>query len=116
MTLRQAAKITVDCVRAVGNYEGALKPEFQLRHVNIRTENQILRLRQLIVNDPVIGVPSLDHTIDSKSLRGMRPSWTLRVLVLVIKEESVPTQRGRGPRAFSVRLEREFARQGGIEE
>lgn len=89
MKMEQAATIAVNCVRVVGNFSGSMKPQDSLSTLGITTPQRINGLRNRIVNDNNIGVPSVNHRLDPAFLQELSGDWTLIQLILVIYNNSV---------------------------
>lgn len=100
MKMDEAAAIAVNCVRVVGNFHGTMQPQDQLSTLGISTTARVNGLRNRIVNDNNIGVPSVSHSLDPVFLQELSGDWTLVQLILVIYNNSVSnTERSTAVRA-----------------
>ncbi len=89
MTMDQATKITVDCIRATSNFSGQMKAQDTLGEVGVATNSRIQGLRNRIVTNKQIGVPSVGHTLDPVFLQSMSSGWSVVTLILQIRQNSV---------------------------
>lgn len=89
MKIEQAATIAVNCIRVTGNFSGTMQAQDLLSTLGINTPTKINGLRNRIVNDANIGVPSVNHSLDPAFLQELSGDWTVIQLTLVIHNNSV---------------------------
>lgn len=89
MKMEQAATIVVNCIRVTGNFSGTMQPQDQLSILGITTPARINGLRNRIVNDNSIGVPSVNHSLNAAFLQDLSSDWTVIQLTLVVFNNSV---------------------------
>lgn len=94
LSLDQALSIVLRCLKAVLG-RGQPNPSLSTRldELGFTSLTQTNLLRELIVRDKTVGVPSYAHTIDKTVVADLNPSWTVGRLVDVVRISSVRIER-----------------------
>lgn len=93
MRIEQASQIAVDCIVETVNFSDPIRGEDTLAFLGVRDRRRINGLRNRIVTDEDIGVPSVGHRLDPVFLEGLSGDWTVVQLILVVFNNSVIANR-----------------------
>lgn len=93
MKMEEASLIVVNCVRVTTNFSGTMNAQDTLQTLGVTNAVRISGLRNRIVNDPNIGVPSVNHTLDPAFLAPLSSGMTLIQLILIVFNNAVTSNR-----------------------
>jgi hypothetical protein len=89
MKMEEASLIVVNCVRVTTNFSGTMKAQDTLQTLGVTNAVRVSGLRNRIVNDPDIGVPGVNHTLDPAFLASLSSDMTLIRLILIVFNNAV---------------------------
>ncbi len=86
-----AIRVGYNSVIDVTGSNRPLTPADTLDRYNVVDDDQILLIRNNIIENDSFGLPKFDRTIDPDALKDLNNGWSLRDLGDVIFDESTPT-------------------------